>query len=270
MKKMLIFVLLVLLAGCGPTATPAPPTATPPTPVDLPDNPNVEQCTALRVSNAVGWYPLFFKNPTTDAIEGLNVDLFNRLEADLGVPVEILVDLPWNRMLAMLERGELEVMGGAYWTSERDALYHYTIAYAQDEVRVFVLRDKAFPLNDLSDLRGKLGDRPLGGSYGEAFDAYAEQYLTLDETPGKETVFRKLQYGRTDYAIYAYWDALAYLRETNLEDDIIPLDYQVAVNPIHMMVTRANACGQLVGQIDTLLEHYIAEGVIDTLLEQYR
>ncbi len=272
-QKLLQIVSLTLvlscLAGCIEFSSKPTPAPTEELVLSTP-LPERTTCNVLRVAGGEGWYPYYIRNETTNELEGIALDVVKQLSQDLDIPLEIVEGLPWKRVLLMTEQGDVDVVAGAYWNAERAEKYQYSIPFAQDEARVFVLKENQFPFEELSDLKGKVGGRPLGGSYGEEFDQYAKEHLTFEEVEGsKDKIFTKLLLERNDYAVYAYWDGMGYLWENDLDDQIVPLPKPVAINEIHLMLSRTSPCRELVDSIDELLEQYLEDGTIDAIMARY-
>ena len=263
-------VLLIVLSACMP---PTPLSEDTPTPdmVATEEAVNVTSCDVLRASGSLGWYPYFIEDEATGEITGASIDLLEAMAPELGVEgVEVVSDLPWNRLFIRLEKGTLDVISAVYWTEEREELYHYTNPYMEDEIRIFVLKGNEFEFDEWSDLKGKRGGRPLGGSYGEEFDRYAEENLIQDEAKGAEANFKKLLLGRIDYLIYAYWDGRAYMQRAEIEDEVVILPNPVITNDVHFLLSPTSPCGELVEPINELIEQYKADGTIDAIIETYR
>ncbi|ALU46012.1 hypothetical protein AT705_24135 [Pseudoalteromonas rubra] len=47
--------------------------------------------------------------------------------------------------------------------------------YYRNEIRVFVHKDRPFVFEKLEHLKGRVGLKPLGGSYGQAFDSFVAE-----------------------------------------------------------------------------------------------
>lgn len=269
MKRKVVFFValcgLLFLVSCTITK-PATPTPA----VEQSVASDRETCTKLRVSGAVGWNPYMMKEEGDEKAAGVGLDLIYKMAAELQIPdVVVIDDIPWSRLFYMLDDGSLDVIVASYWTSERSEKYLYTIPYWQDEARVFTLKGQEFSFEKWEDLQGKVGGRPLGGSYGEEFDKFAKEYLTFEEVQGKEALFTKLELNRNEYVVFAYWDAMIYLQQTGLNQKVVALPKPIIENPVHLLFSKNTACADLVPQIDRLLEEYIKNGAIENLIGNY-
>ncbi|KKJ77834.1 hypothetical protein WH95_05245 [Kiloniella litopenaei] len=199
---------------------------------------------------------------------GIAIDITREAFSRLGITVINAPPLPWNRMLRQLENGELDLLLGAYWTSERAQIYSYTEPLVQEEIAIFVRQGEEFPLNSLDDLVGLIGLRPMGGSYGEEFDHYAEKYLNIHGVKENGTL-ELLQTGRADYAVLSRYDGIADLHETGNLGQINDLPWPVASNDVHLMMSRASPCYYLLDEINKTIRDLHKEGFTDQLEARY-
>lgn len=64
---------------------------------------------------------------------------------------------------------------------DRAKKFVYSESYHIEEFRIFVRSDRTFDFQNLNSLKGKLGLRPLGGTYGHHFDTFAADNLQIEE-----------------------------------------------------------------------------------------
>jgi len=176
------------------------------------------RCDTIRVNGAFDWYPVIMRPNDTEAAGGVLPMTVAEIARRIGTDVEYLPITPFKRQLVQLNNGKLDVVLGAYWTEERARQFHYSSAVLEDEVAIFVLQGKEFPLRDWQDLKGRLGIRPFGGSYGEAFDAFAKDNLTLQSVvpiPGefRSNMLSMLLNENVDYAILGRFHGLKMIEE---------------------------------------------------------
>lgn len=150
----------------------------------------------------------------------------------------------------MLEAGAIDIVVAAYETEIRAKSFDLSAAYARDEVRVFTRIDRSFRFNEWSDLIGRTGGRPSGGSYGTEFDAFASANLTFEHTYGGEFLFAKLARDRLDYVVLALRDGMGQIAQSGYQGVIAPLETPIVVNPVVMLISRQSPCNWLVKAIN--------------------
>ncbi len=231
-------------------------------------NVHADECKILNVSGSVGWTPLLMKNDENNAIHGLSYDLMKEISNKLSIPFQF-EELPWKRALLYLEKGRIDMVLGIYWTKERAQKYYYTSPILENEARVFVLKENAFKFEQLSDLIGKQGDIPLGGSFGEEFDQYAKANLTLHGVWKKKEHIGRLQKSRSVFFISDYFDALTEIKKFGLEEKIIALPKAVSVTQVYFVLSKNSLCSYLAPEINNIIEWMKNDGSLKAITDKY-
>ena len=172
---------------------------------------------------------------------GVGYDLAVEIARELKVPLLFKV-LPWKRALRQLELGRLDIILGIYKTKPRSIKYLYSPALINNEVKVFVLKEKTFALNSYENLIGMRGDMPNGGSFGDKFDDFSNQHLQLSKIEGKEEKIKRLLRGVSDYFVSDYFDAMQFLDKERLTQKIVALPFIIASTPVYFAMSRNSAC----------------------------
>jgi len=227
-----------------------------------------EDCQVLKVSGSMGWNPLIIKNTETDQISGMGYDLAQEIGTRLKIPIKF-IELPWKRVLHYLEQGELDIVLGIYWTQQRSKDYLYSSSIFQNEARVFVHKDKQFAFESLEDLIGKKGDIPLGASFGDEFDQFAEKKLEIENVGVKKSAFKRLLTFRSDYYVSDYFDVMWELRKQGLNDKIVPLPRAVSNTRVYVAVSRKSPCSYLAAEFTNLIEIFKHDGTMDSIIGRY-
>ncbi len=228
-----------------------------------------QSCTTLRVNGSDGWEPIAYRENSTGELHGLGLDVLRQVAARLNVAVHVQNSVPWPRLFHLLDVGGLDVLLGVYHTEDRAAKYTYTSAFFQEEIRVFVHKERSFAYARLQDLIGKRGMRPLGGSYGTEFDQFDEQYLTIEQYSDAKKSFGLLAAGRIQYILLANYDGLRTAEKLGFHQEITPLPTPVTELPVYFLLSRASPCVHLLDDINRRLADLIASGQIAPLLVKY-
>lgn len=229
-----------------------------------------QECQILRVGGSNRWYPVSYINHETQEPEGIANDLIKLVGKKLGIPVMHNVEFPWNRTLYYLKHGRLDMISAIYWTKEREKWFQYTVPYIANNARVFVVKGKEFPFEQLEDLVGRTGIIPLGGSFGNEFDTFAKEHkLQLEHVNSKEQIIRMTITGRADYFILDYLDASIYLKQQGLQEQFVALPYTFSTTNVHFAVSRQSPCIQLTLQIDDIISKAKQDGTLHKIVEKY-
>ena len=232
---------------------------------------NAEECQSVRVNSTTDWFPVIMRDPNSGALSGILFDVSTLLFAQMDVKISIQPLTPWKRLFPQMDQGGLDAILGVYWNSERAKKYSYSNPITQDDVAVFVRKGREDSFKDLTDLIGHTGVRPLGGSYGEEFDQFARQKLTIEQVPAEEhdRMINMVALGRVDYAVLAYYDGLSDIKRTGNQEKVVALSWPVAKNPVHILFSRQSPCADLVPELNRLIARMHRDGTIKDLEMKY-
>ena len=217
------------------------------------------------------WFPVIMRSEDTKSFYGILPDLAETISAETGIPVAIQPQVPWKHLFLQLDQGELDVIMGVYWTSERASKYHYSKPVLQDEVAIFVRKGREFPVNRLDDLIGRVGLRPQGGSYGESFDSFARDHLIFRHVPSSDVnqIMRMLANDAADYAVLGRYDGLEDIRDGGFQSVITDLPWPVTSNGVHYLFGANSGCADMVHEFDRLIGEMLKNGTIRAIEEKY-
>lgn len=225
------------------------------------------KCITISMNGAKGWIPVSYyeNNRLTGVVPTIITNIFN----EIGVEVKQQPIIPWKRLLNDLEIGKLDVLTGAYYNDERAKKYQYSNAITVDEIRIFVKKGKEFPFYDLSDLKGLIGVRPMGGSYGQGFDDYAKKNLHINENNNTLAMLKLLLQGKVDYAVWGYYDGLGNIAQHHYQDQITALPTPVSSNNVYALFSKQSPCLSQVDRFNQILERMHIDGDIDEIIEEH-
>lgn len=231
-----------------------------------------ETCTEVKLNGSGVWYPVSMRQQSQERLGGVFPELASDIFKTLKMPVEFGPDMPWNRLLTLLESGTFDVLAGAYFTKPRQEKFGVSEAVMTEEVGVFVrkeLSDRPKTLHDLIGLRGVV---PFGASFGEDFDAFAADKLTIDRQPVDEpnTYMRLLMEDKADYLVIARQDGAMMISETNAADHVEELPWPAAVNTLHFLFSRASPCISLLEEFNSALETRKTNGALEALIKLHQ
>jgi len=107
---------------------------------------------AIRIAGDEVFPPYEFV-AESGAYTGFNVDLMNAISIELGISIE-LMPMPWSRVRAALENGEVDAIQGMKYSPDRDLIYDFSAPYLSSSMAIFVRKDR-LDISSLEDLAGK-------------------------------------------------------------------------------------------------------------------
>jgi polar amino acid transport system substrate-binding protein len=225
---------------------------------------DVGDCKKLSVGGASGWEPITYIDQDGQQV-GLGIDILQTYANDHNFPLELHLDIPWTRALQMLEKGELDVIAGAYFTKERNSIYRYSIPFAYDEIMVFQHKNRQFKFSGITDLLDHLGARPQGGSYGDFVDAYARNHLDMIYSPIGNKIFDVLLTERANYVLLGRYDGLTNIYRDKLETEVFAVEPPLVRNDVRLMFSRNSPCLESLPNINLLISEFEKNGTLAQL-----
>ena len=204
-----------------------------------------------HVNGAVGWYPIVYRQG--EQLRGVAVDVLRRFESTHRATMDFDEELPWVRVENKLKNGQLDIIAGAYYNETRAAEFVYSEPFTKEHIHLFVNAENRFAFSKLSQLEGRRGLRPAGGSYGQYFDEYADKHLDIQEITNIDTMFRMLLGQRADFIVLAKPHGLQEVKERGLSLRVDMLSTPVAENHVYFMFNRHSPCLKILPALNAFL-----------------
>lgn len=223
------------------------------------------ECSRLVVTGDPAYPPLHWYDGST--LQGASIEIAKRVLDDLKIPYELRFIGPFARIMAMAERGKVDMVASLKKTPEREAflLYPKTAAFS-NPVAVFGMRTKPFEYRDRSDLIGLRGGITRGNVFGNGVDEFMKEKLSIEEANNPESNFEKLALGRIDYFITGYYTGMALLLKRGDEERFVVKTPFLTDTANYLALTRKGKCADKIDQIEARLAALKASGAIDELI----
>lgn len=230
-------------------------------------------CTALTASGNAEYPPyLWHAADNTDALDGAITQLMTTLGERIGIPVQVQFVGPWGRTQEEVANGNIDLIAGAFYTKARSERMDYLRpAFQETRSVLWVRNDNVFDFRDFSDLVGKRGVTVINNSFGQAFDEYAREHLSILQVGGFEQALRMISNGRVDYLLYEEQPGLAYIERAQITN-LQMLEVPVSREPLYLTMSLKSACNtpELKQRISAELQKMNQEGLMADYLEQAR
>lgn len=230
------------------------------------------KCERLVATGNPEYPPYLWRDPQNpQQLIGANADLLKHLAKELGVAVEILYTGPWSRAQEEARTGRVDLLAGAFMTLPRLEVMDYVhpAFYFTPNV-VWVHRGAEFPYAGWEDLRGRTGDTLVNNSFGQQFDTFAKDNLTLDGVSSLTQAFQKLLLGRTDYVLYERYPGQALAETLGMQDDLLVLDPPISSEGLYLTLSHNSACNEprLRGMLAQKMTEAVAAGLPEIWLQR--
>lgn len=229
------------------------------------------KCEQLVATGNPEYPPYLWRDPVhPERLIGANADLLEQVGKSIGVNIRVLYTGSWARAQEEARLGRVDLLAGAFLTPERlESMDYIHPAFLTTQSVVWVRKDAQFPYASRDDLKGLKGGTLVNNSFGQDFDAFAEQQLTLEEVPSLTQAFQKLMLKRSDYVLYEHYPGLAVADTLGLADDLQPLEPSVSSEGLYLTLAHNSACNDpwLRGQLAKKMTELSAAGVPQHLLQ---
>ncbi len=222
---------------------------------------------SLIISGHPDYPPIMWQKGQT--IVGVGPELAEKIFSILGINIDIRFSGPWKRVQETARAGEIDLIIGLYSNNERRSYLDYSVPYMTDPTSIFVKKDKVFPFTKWQDLVGKKGTTIHGDSFGEEFDRFIKEKLSIHATYDAVTSFRLLITGRVDYFVWGYYPCYINLYINDYKDKIIPLPQHVSEENMYMAFSKKSKYIHLLPEVNRLIMEFKAKGQIDKMVKKH-
>ncbi|WP_386722719.1 substrate-binding periplasmic protein [Litoribrevibacter euphylliae] len=200
-------------------------------------------CERIKASGNAEYPPYLWREPDhPKRFNGAIAFLMEDISAYLGIEIDLHYEGSWGRVQAEVAAGYIDMITGAFFTTPRAEYMDYIYPEFQGtNTAVWVNKDKTFAYKEWKDLIPYQGITVINNSFGEKFDEYAKQYLSIEEVGQLNQGLGMLSLKRVDYLIYEENPGLAYIERqgiTNLE----ALPVKVSSENLYITISKKSSC----------------------------
>ncbi|WP_197464637.1 substrate-binding periplasmic protein [Marinomonas aquimarina] len=226
-------------------------------------NANQEQsCTSLSATGNPEYPPFLWQSEQGNQLHGAVANLMDKLGDKIGIPIETIYVGPWSRSQQEVRSGRVDLMAGAFYTSERaDYMEYFRPAMMYTKSVVWQSSLTPFEYREWDDLVGRWGVTVINNSFGQEFDTFAKQNLNLLNVASLEQALFMLGAGRADYVLYERSPGVAYVQKLGLED-VRYMEPSVSSEGLFLTMSKMSPCNtpEIKQSIATALQDLVSEG----------
>lgn len=230
-------------------------------------------CTRLLVSGNSEYPPLLWRDPDNpEQLTGVVPALLKEILQPLGVSADIRHFGSWARVQRLARDGDLDMVAGAFMTRERFGYMDYILPpIIQLPTAIWVPKGQAFLYRHWPDLLGKTGSTLIGNSFGQNFDRYARENLTIDAVRSIDQSFLMAEAGRIDYVLYELLQGQVKLAREGKSEAFEALAKPISTEGLFFTFPKASACNsfELREQVAERLYELVTRGRVTELLDDY-
>ncbi|MDP2698974.1 ABC transporter substrate-binding protein [Thalassospira sp.] len=230
---------------------------------------DTDRCHKLVASGNPDYPPYLWRNlENPNELIGANADFMDRLSREIGIHIDVIYVGPWGRVQEEARSGKIDLIAGAFLTLPRMEYMDYVHPPFQGtETVIWTPENYTMAYQKWDDLIGLEGLTVINNSFGQAFDTFARQSLTIRETPNLEQALRMLSLSRADYLIYEEYPGAAYVARYNIEG-IRAHAVPVSTEDLYITLSHQSPCnnGALRGRLAQAVFKLVQEDVMTEMI----
>ncbi|MDL0431829.1 transporter substrate-binding domain-containing protein [Marinobacter sp. TBZ242] len=230
-------------------------------------------CQTLTVSGNPEYPPLLWRDSQAPGyLVGAVPTLLKEIVEPLGLELVVRDIGSWARVQHVARLGDIDMLAGAFITSERIRYMDYLLPpITHLPTVVWVPKGGEFVYRHWPDLLGKRGSTLINNSFGQNFDRYADENLHIEGVRSIEQSFQMALAGRVDYVLYESLQGQVTLEKMGIADDFSALETPISREGLFFTFAKASPCNtfELRERIADRLATMVASGRIDQLIREY-
>jgi len=199
---------------------------------------------------------------------GVGPDIAKSILTELNLDYDIRVTGDWQQVQDKCKSGEIDMIVSAYKNDERAAYMDFSLPYLPQPTVIVVEKGKEFPFGRWESLIGKQGVSNIGESYGQKFDTFIQEKLSVQYLAFERAV-EMLNRGEADYLIVDLYTALIYSRLLRGEDAITILDPPVTTQSFHLTIGKNSPMAVQMPAINKKLSRLVNDGTVEKLFYEH-
>jgi len=172
----------------------------------------------VTVAHSLDYRPFCYVD-TAGVSRGILIDFWELWSKKTGIKVTF-VPAPWGECLRQVSEGEVDILGGAFYTPQRDSVLDFSQTIL--DIETVVMERRSLNLSDLDDLAGRVVAVTSGDKAGDYLRRLAPM-LKLKEYDGFEGPARAAAEGKVDAFAMDRPSAVYYLTKYGAQDEFQPL-----------------------------------------------
>lgn len=226
-------------------------------------------CHRLLVSGNPDYPPYLWPNPDNPSeLIGANADFIIQVGKEAGLEMSVVNGGPWGRVQEEIRRGNIDLIAGAFFTPSRAEYMDYLKpAFQGTRTRVWTRTNFPHAITQWHDLIGLDGITVINNSFGTKFDRFADEKLTLHESPTLAQSLRLVELGRADYLVYEDFPAAAFIAQNNL-NDIVANPVEISAEDLFVTMSHSSPCNTetMRVRLSAAIRKLVDDGLMEKLL----
>jgi len=226
------------------------------------------ECKVINAVCSPNWYPVSFISSKNEA-KGVAIGIMRALAKESQLDIEFNCNIPWPRANLYMNLSKVDMLVGHYLNIERKQNWIVSDILFLDDIRAVYL-DPKIEVNRVEDLKGLIGVKPRGASFGTTIDKQISKKaldFKMHEVNNMEAMIGLLLSRRVDYILSDEKDIRKNVELYDLVGKVIISDSLTSVS-VHFSFAKQSPCAKHLEHFNALIKAYKTSGFIDELFEQ--
>lgn len=198
--------------------------------------------------------------------QGVAVDIINRIAEELNIQIELKYVGPWARCLQLVTTGNIDILLAAYATDSRKEFAIFTDSpLSQDRKAVFVWEGQEFTFDSWQDLAGKKAAIQRGVSFGQEFDQFLLDNVTVFQVTDRLQYFQMLKAKRIDFIPTGEFLGLIHAKRAGYEGKVVALKKSLSVGYLYLGLSKKSQYTALMPEINRVFSNTVRPELISEL-----
>lgn len=230
-----------------------------------------DTCRLFSASGNAEYPPYLWRSSQNpEVLTGAIAAFIHKVSKNLSIDIDLKYSGPWGRTQEEVAAGRIDFIAGAFFTEARSERMDYLRpAFQLTRTVVWVNNEKPFEYNRWEDLIGRQGVTVISNSFGQEFDDFAREHLTVHQVGSLEQGLKMLNGQRVDYVLYEEHPARAYAARNGYRN-IHPLPKEISSEALYLTLSKKSACNspELRSRLESVLVQAKEENWMQPLLQQ--
>ena len=241
-------------------------------------SPSTKNVTASQNYDCViqyGWEPRppyqFLHN---GEMKGIDVEIFQQVAEATKCDIKF-VQKSWSELLAALEKGEIDVLGGATETPERQAYANFSVPYRNESFSLFIRSTSDYQGDTLSGFLSGGNKIGITSDYYYGQDVYNlmnhPQYgpLFIDGNSGEQSFYNVI-YSTIDGVLTDPVEGRYIIKRKGLDSQIKESNVKIPSDSVSFMFSKKSLTPEKTKALQEAVKELVGSDTVNTLIAEYQ
>ncbi len=228
---------------------------------------SVGTCDTLIITGHPAYPPVAWAD--NGKIIGASTQLVTAIAKQLKVPNVVSKDFgSWENAQEAIKNGQADVIMGIYKNDVRQQYMNYIEPpYMVDPVSIVIRAGQTLKYKKWDDLKSLKGVTNEGESFGNKFDSYIVENLTVERSKGVDAAFDTLLNKDADYLIIGMYPGKMVARNRKIMSQLNFMPKSLEVANMYIAFSKQSACYDVLkAGFSTAIIHAASSGRVKQLL----